>query len=130
MRVGMRRMPLISFPVVVLIVAGCSPAEPPVVLPDTSVLVGRGSVALVRVDYGRIHEHPEISGDVLHHARFGDVLSVIGRTPEEDWVQVESPLGQGWMYRGDVELFATRAQAQNARERLERERSAQDEVGP
>lgn len=89
-------------------------------LPETSVLRGRDQVALVRVEYARLHDRPDVQSPVLGHARFRDVLNVIDRTADEQWYRLESPRETGWVHYDDLELYDVLAQALNARDRLRR----------
>ena len=89
-------------------------------LPETSVLLGRDQVALVRVEYARLHDRPDVQSPVRGHARFGDTLTVSDRTADEQWFRLESPRETGWVHNDDLELYDALAQALNARRRLQR----------
>lgn len=103
-----------------LVILGCGAADPIPALPESSVLMSRGSVALVRVEYARLHEEPDVSSPIRFHARSGEILSVKERTPDQQWLRVEMLPLHGWVHRDDADLFDNRAQARDARERENR----------
>ncbi len=109
--------PVAILPVLLLVVLSGCRGEPPLELPETPVLLERNRVALIVVEYARIHEEPDVTAPVTGHARVGEVVSVIDRTPDERWLFVEPRYGRGWIYREDLQLYDTVARARNARER-------------
>lgn len=113
----------------------CRDTRPDLELPQTSVLVNRDSVALVSVEYARMHREPSIESLVMVHSRMGDILFVSDRTPDGQWFllvdQGRKSQGresqeeadqrkEGWVHRGDVALYMSEAQANNARRQLRR----------
>jgi hypothetical protein len=87
-------------------------------LPETSRLIGRESTALVRVEYARLYADPDPASPIVTHARIGDILPVLRRTPDGRWLAVRAPLGEGWVFHDDTALYQTEAQARNARGQL------------
>ncbi|TVR69197.1 MAG: hypothetical protein EA427_08840 [Spirochaetaceae bacterium] len=110
---------------VVLLLAGCGARDRTPELPETSILIGRNQVALVRVEYARFHERPGMESPIIAHARAGDILLLRERTPDAQWLLVERsrPEGEtavpGWVHVSDVALYDSHAQARNARAREE-----------
>ncbi|SIQ70369.1 hypothetical protein SAMN05920897_11361 [Alkalispirochaeta americana] len=125
----MKRFPVQVFPALCLTVlllvpacllVSCGDKAPDIPLPETSVLVHRDSIALVSVEYARMHREPSIDSPVMVHSRFGDILSVSERTPDERWLYLVAARREGWVYRDDVALYMSDAQAQSARRQLRR----------
>jgi hypothetical protein len=101
---------------VVAVFAGCSSEEERVHLPETPVLSGQGSVALVTEAYVRLFDRPDFAGAVIGHGRRGDVLAVAARTADAEWVQVDGGDARfGWLPARYLRLFSSREQALNAR---------------
>lgn len=105
---------------ILLSVVSCARKDDSLELPVTSVLINRNQAALVRVEYARLYDAPDFGGEILLHARFGDVLDIIDRAPDGSWFYVRTDIGHGWMYSEDAERYASRAQALNARSDLSR----------
>ncbi|MCG8481011.1 MAG: hypothetical protein MI724_18100 [Spirochaetales bacterium] len=97
------------------LLGACSERAASLTLPETPVLSGRGSYALVEAEYTRLFERPDRSASILSHGRRGDVLRVVGRTADLRMVEVDAPAGRGWITAEDLVLFASREQALNAR---------------
>lgn len=106
------------------LVLGCGSGVRVPELPETSLLMRRDRVALVRVEYARFHQEPAMDSAVIGHARAGAILLVEERTPDLQWFRSDlhaegEDLIQGWVHLNDVDLYDNRAQARNAREREE-----------
>ena len=99
-----------------VLLGGCGSRTAAVDLPQTSLLIGRGRVALVRAEYARVHEQPDITSPVIGHARQGDIIALGERTADSQWIVAEDAIVRGWVHSSDLELYDSRAQAQNARE--------------
>lgn len=101
--------------------AGCGREEPaPTIdLAETPVLSGRGSYALITVEYVRLYNQPDLAGEILVHARRGDVLEVLATTPDQRWYQLRDENARGWVRTDALRLFPTEEQARNARGMLD-----------
>ncbi len=99
----------------VAFLGACSDRTPSLTLPETPVLSGRGSYALVEAEYTRLFDRPDRDAVILSHGRRGDVLRVVGRTANLRWVEVDAPDMRGWIVMEDLVLFSSREQALNAR---------------
>ena len=94
-------------------------APPTLDLAETPVLSGHARYALVTIEYVRLYERPDSDATILFHARCGDVLTVIGSTPDRLWFETEAQGRSGWIDRESLRLFSTQEQARNARETLD-----------
>lgn len=103
----------------VLLVLGSCTEEEELHLPETSLLIGRDSIALVTVEYARLYTDPDPTSTIGTHARFGDVLPVRQRTADGRWLVVHTAFGEGWVFHEDVSLYRSEAQARNARKQLQ-----------
>ena len=89
-------------------------------LPETPVLSGLHQVALVYSPYVRFFDRPSFDAQVNSHGREGDIVSVVGVTSDQTWLELSGPERHGWVFHEYVRLYASRAQAINALSTLER----------
>lgn len=120
----MRGFPVFRRLLLLLVVIGfaaCGREEPvpTIELAETPVLSGRGSYALVTIEYARLYDRPSTSGETLVHARRGDVLAVLSATPDQMWYELQEQDARGWVQRDELRLFPTEEQARNARGMLD-----------
>lgn len=52
----------------------------------------------------RLYTHPAYESDVLREFTAGSRLKILGKHPELDWLQVETPDDIGWVNAGLIEL--------------------------
>lgn len=100
---------------VAALLGACSDRAVPLTLPETPVLSGRGSYALVEAEYTRLFDRPDRDAVILSHGRRGDVMRVVGRTADLRMIEVDGPDRRGWIVAEDLVLFSSREQALNAR---------------
>ena len=112
---GRRVAALLTVVVSVVGLAACGDRTSSLTLPETPVLSGRGSYALIEAEYTRLFDRPDRSASILSHGRRGDVLRVVGRTANLRWVEVDASDRRGWIAMEDLVLFSSREQALNAR---------------
>lgn len=98
----------------VVVLASCGHGSSEVTLPQTPVLSGQESHAVVVVPYARLFGEPAITAPVVGHARLADVLEVGTRLPDGLWVRVSSDAAEGWIRSVRVRFYAGEAQAANA----------------
>ncbi len=104
----------------VVLVAACSGSDDASLdLPETPALLGQGSYALITEQYARFHEGPDLAAAVIAHRRAGDVLEVVGTTADEEWTELQTAGGSGWVQSIHIRRFANRRQAINAQRLLE-----------
>ena len=102
-----------------LLIAGCSRDEDALALPETPVLSGQDTVALVAEEYVRLLDRPDGTAGVVGHGRRGDVLAVVSTTPDGRWIELDDARRHGWVRRDYLRLYGSREQALNAQEMLE-----------
>lgn len=102
--------------------AACGAPPPTIDLAETPILSGAGSTALAVDYYARVHERPAADSAITWHVRRGDILTVLARTPDLEWLEIDAGGEVGWLRRASVRLFASREQASNAARTLVRER--------
>lgn len=108
---------LLVFSILAVLLLGCGSEEstPSIELAETPVLSGRGSYALVTIEYARLYREPAVESETVAHARRGDVLAVLANTPDQLWFRLQAPEIQGWVEVDSLRLFSTEEQARNAR---------------
>lgn len=116
---------------VLILLAGCTAGDlRDITLPSEEILLSRGRVALVVAEYARLFGQPDSTSPVRVVLRRGEIGDIVGSSAGQTivrgdldyWYEVDfSSAGlKGWVFGGDLELYATQAKAQNA---------AQNEVG-
>lgn len=116
-----RPVSLLFILVITLLIVGCGREDPTptIELAETPVLSGRGSYALVTIEYARLYDRPDTAGETLTHARRGDVLAVLSTTPDQGWYELRERDARGWVVADALRFFSTEEQARNARGMLD-----------
>jgi hypothetical protein len=113
-------MKSMRFALLALLALSCSPSrESSLKLDPTPPLSGGPGWAVVKGAYVRLKETPSQAARDLSHLRRGEVIEVIGRDlgspgSEEDkglWYRLKAEAGSGWARESDLDVFATKAQA-------------------
>ncbi|TVR56473.1 MAG: hypothetical protein EA426_13540 [Spirochaetaceae bacterium] len=120
----------VRYPRFIFAVIGCALAffsctndvEPEIQLPPTPLFHTRPSWAMVRSGYVRVLESFDENAAIVGHLRGGDVVRIeqrhgtIVRDDRDFWYRIDGEGGSGWVKGSEIELFASRALAQNAAE--------------
>lgn len=97
---------------------GCSPRPPDIPLRPTLVLAVSEQHSVVIPPLVRLYTAPDVTAPIAMHQRRGDVVPVLRYNGDSQWVEVETPLGAGWVQARDIEVFRSRQQALNRRRTL------------
>jgi len=119
----MKSMPCALAALLALGMLACSPSREGSLKLDPTPLFSAGhGWAVVKGAYVRLKESPSQSAADLSQLRRGEILEVIGRdlgSPDEDedrglWYRLRAGSGSGWARAGDIDVVATRAQAERS----------------
>jgi len=99
-------------------------------LPSEQVLIARGNAALVIKPYARVHELPNPQSPVRNPVRLGEIGTIEAASSGQSlvsrkldyWYYVRFATDgtefSGWIFGGDLEIYANLARAQNAATQL------------
>jgi uncharacterized protein YgiM (DUF1202 family) len=109
-----------SLTVLLLLSCGGSGGGERVSLPPTPVLSVRSTWAVVKSPLLRVREEPSNSAVVLSHVRMSSLVEVLTKSDKMDtveresnyWYRVDYQGLKGWVFGSYIEIFDSRAKAQ------------------